>query len=368
MNSNQHEISAEAKASRERREQLEDELRTLAGDLHAATYRFLTALAEFDRIGGWVGEGVSSCAQWLGWRCGVGMNTAREKVRVARALEELPVVAEKLEVGELSYSKARAITRIATPETEGFLVKCALSGTTGQVERLVRYARKYGPEAAEERAARIHADRCVKVWTDTDGAVNIKGRLPPELGAIVVRALDAAVDEAKKQAFEAAREAKESGDEVAEPDPHAFNPSFRWNRADALVDIAESFLARGYREGNAGERYQVVVHVDATPRRATGADHTGCANGAPSDPVDQPKVNEPDGVNAADTASGMTPPEAAPYIEDVGPIADSTALRIACDSSVVVMTEKDGDTIDVGRKTRTVPPSIRRALRHRDGG
>ncbi|PKN57269.1 MAG: HNH endonuclease [Deltaproteobacteria bacterium HGW-Deltaproteobacteria-14] len=316
------------------KEALEDEITRLAGDLHAATYRFLTLVGEFDRIGGWNGVGVRSCAHWLTWRCGIDIATGREKVRVARAIETLPHTAEALRLGKLSYSKARAITRIATPENERFLVDVALSGTTGHLERLVRYARKYGPEAAAERAAHQHVDRFVKTWTDDDGAVVISGRLPPELGAVVVKALDAAVDAARQRAFEQAS----PNAETATADPAAApTDGFGANRADALVDLAESFLASGYREGNAGERYQVVVHVDA---------HVTADAARDDDPG--------------------TP--AAPYIEDVGAIADDTARQLACDASAVVMTERDGETVDVGRRTRTIPPAIRRALTHRDGG
>ena len=322
-----------------RRAVLEDQLTQLAGDLHAATFRFLTLLAEFDSIGGWVGVGVKSCAHWLGWRCGIGLVTAREKVRVARAIEELPHTAEALKLGKLSYSKARAITRIATPENEHFLVDVALHGTTGHLERLVRYARKYGPEAAAERAEQQHQDRFVRTWVDDDGAVVLSGRLPPELGVLVMKALDAAVDSARQAAFEAAKDGAASGDAPAKLKPEVGHGA---SRADALVDIAESFLATGYREGNAGERYQVVVHVNVD--------------------VDAGAVG---GRDAGD-ATAAEP--AAPYIEDVAAVADETARRIACDASVVVMTEREGETVDVGRRTRAIPPAIRRALTHRDGG
>ena len=345
---------AQAQAKQGRKDELEDEITRLAGDLHAATYRFLILVGEFDRIGGWNGVGVRSCAHWLGWRCGIGLNAGREKVRVARAIETLPHTAEALRLGKLSYSKARAITRIATPENERFLVGVALSGTTGHIERLVRYARKYGPEAAAERAAHQHADRFVKTWTDDDGAVVISGRLPPELGAIVVKALDAAVDAARQRTFEQATPdaAPETEGPVAPP-----AESFGANRADALVDLAESFLASGYREGNAGERYQVVVHVDATAATTkTRGDHAHCDDCDDCDDRD-------DGDDGDD---GLTP--AAPYIEDGAAIADDTARQLACDASTVVMTERDGQAIDVGRRTRTIPPAIRRALTHRDGG
>lgn len=330
----------------ERRAVLERELTQLAAELHAGAYRFLTLLAEFDRLGGWVGEGIKSCAHWLGWRCGVGIVSAREKLRVAHAIEELPKVSEALRSGEISYSKARAITRIAKPDNEDFLLDVALNGTTGHIERLVRYARKYGPEEALEQARAQHRDRFVRTWIDSDGAVVLSGRLPAELGAIVMRALDAAVDAAKAASLAKARDGEteleaEATAAAAPPVGHAAN------RADALVDLAESFLASGYREGNAGERYQVVLHVDVSS---------------------EPAASEPAASEPTTSASAPSAEPAPPYIEGVAALADDTARRLACDASLVVMKEREGETIDVGRRTRTIPPAMRRALTHRDGG
>lgn len=260
---------------------------------------------------------------------------------MARALATLPEVSENLRLGKLSYSKARAITRIATPDNEHFLVHIALHGTSGHLERLVRYARKYGPEEAAKRAAQQHQDRFLKVYTDDDGAVVLRGRLPPELGAVVKKALEAAVDSAKAAAREAAEVVAAAGgsgggeaaNDNAAPEERPTDV-LGASRADALVDLAESFLASGFREGNAGERYQVIVHVETSA-------------GERSEPASE------------------TP---APYIEGVGVIAEETARRLACDASRVIMTERGGETLDVGRRTRTIPPAIRRALTRRDGG
>ena len=97
---------------------LADQIVELVGPLNAGTYRFLSLIAEFDRRKGWNCRATIDCAHWLNWKCGVGMGAAREKVRVARALESLPKVAAAMESGRLSYSKAREITRVATSETE----------------------------------------------------------------------------------------------------------------------------------------------------------------------------------------------------------------------------------------------------------
>src|SRR5688572_13265213 len=91
----------------------------LAGHLNAANYRFLMLIAEFDRRKGWAEDGVThSCAHWLNWQCGVALGAAREKVRTALALEKLPRISAAMARGELSYSKVRALTRVACAETE----------------------------------------------------------------------------------------------------------------------------------------------------------------------------------------------------------------------------------------------------------
>ena len=118
------------------------EITTLAGHLNAAQYRFLKLLDEFDREQGWAGPGVRSLAHWLSWKCGIGELVAREKVRVARALRELPMIDASFERGEISYSKVRAMTRAATPENEAQLLNIARHGTAEHMERLVRVYRR----------------------------------------------------------------------------------------------------------------------------------------------------------------------------------------------------------------------------------
>jgi hypothetical protein len=98
-------------------DRLGDEIAELSAHLDAATARLLTLIRDFDTRGGW-NTGFRSCAHWLSWRVGLDLGTARERVRVARALGTLPRLAEALARGELSYAKVRALTRVATPETE----------------------------------------------------------------------------------------------------------------------------------------------------------------------------------------------------------------------------------------------------------
>ena len=125
-------------------ERVEAELCTLAGQMAAAMGRFLRLLADFDVRDGWAGWGVRSCAHWLSWRCGLDLRTAREYVRVARALQDLPKVSSELAQGRISYSKARAVSRVATPENEDDLVRAALHNPAAHLDRLVRGLLKAG--------------------------------------------------------------------------------------------------------------------------------------------------------------------------------------------------------------------------------
>src|ERR687895_1274624 len=102
-------------------DELGDEIAELSAHLDAATARLLDLIREFDARGGW-STGFASCAAWLSWRVGLDPGAARERVRVARALEHLPRLAQALARGELSYAKVRALTRVATPETEAQLL------------------------------------------------------------------------------------------------------------------------------------------------------------------------------------------------------------------------------------------------------
>ena len=118
-------------------DRLGDEIAELSAHLDAATARLLSMIREFDARGGW-NSGFRSCAAWLSWRVGLDLGAARERVRVARALEALPLLAQALARGQLSYAKVRALTRVATPETEARLLTVGRSGTAAHVERIVR--------------------------------------------------------------------------------------------------------------------------------------------------------------------------------------------------------------------------------------
>jgi len=172
-------------------------------------------------------------------------------VRVARALGTLPRLARALARGELSYAKVRALTRVATPETEERLLAVGKAGTAAHVEGIVRGWRRVDRLAEARETARRHASRALHVYQDEDGMMILRGRLAPEVGAMLVQALAAARERLYRQARTA----------DAAPDKEA--PTVAQQQADALGLLAETALHHGIDPGAPGERYQVVVHVDA---------------------------------------------------------------------------------------------------------
>src|SRR3989441_3070160 len=235
---------------------LGDEIAELSAHLDAATAHVLTLIREFDARGGW-NTGFRSCAAWLSWRVGLDLGAARERVRVARALGTLPRLAEALARGQLSYAKVRALTRVATPETEARLLGVGRAGTAAPVERIVRGWRYVDRRAEARDAKHRHATRALHVYQAEDGMVVLRGRLEPEMGALVMQALAAARESLYQRARERARAATGFGDVSAE------TPTVTQQRADALALVTETALHHGLDSGPPGERYQVVVHIDA---------------------------------------------------------------------------------------------------------
>ncbi|OLB94336.1 MAG: hypothetical protein AUH30_17830 [Candidatus Rokubacteria bacterium 13_1_40CM_68_15] len=234
---------------------LGDEIAEPSAHLDAATARLLDLIREFDARGGW-NVGFRSCAAWLGWRVGLDAGAARERVRVARALGTLPLLAQALARGELSYAKVRALTRVATPETEEQLLALGRAGTAAHVERLVRGWRRVDRQAEARESTRQHAGRALHVYQDEGGMVIVRGRLEPEVGALLVQALAAA----RQTLYQETRLQHGDADPV---DAFAETPTMAQQQADALALLAETSLHHGIDPGAPGERYQVVVHVDA---------------------------------------------------------------------------------------------------------
>ena len=350
---------------------LGDRIAELSARIQAATYELLCYLREFDRQHGW--EGFRSCAHWLNWRTGLDLGAAREKLRVAAALAALNHLSAAMACGRLSYSVVRALTRVATPATEARLVAVACGATGAQVERLVRAWRQADrdaqPDAEQVRLAR----RTLSTRVDDDGMLVLRARLTPEVGAVVLRALEAALEQVPPAA---------EGDEA----------SSAQRRADALGLVAESALAGGLDPGSPGDRFQVTVHVAAETlccrEAASAAADTSAETRAVNPPTADPAVAAPDAatdqaliepavglhLGAAAHGGGSAAPAPGPdagqaVIEQAGGIhvGQEAARRIACDAGLVVLRHApDGGVLDVGRRTRTVPTALRRALEGRD--
>jgi hypothetical protein len=316
-------------------DQLADEITTLAGQINAANYRFLKLIAEFDRRGAWVDSGIRSCAYWLNWKCGIAMNAAREKVRVARALDGLPEINAAFEKGELSFSKVRAMTRIATLENESNLLMIANHGTAQHMEVLVRAYRHVSPQcdadeafnhnekqADNKKSEHLQDQRKVSCYQDDDGMWHIQATLPAEEGGILVKVL------------------KELGDRLVaeasqETEIVTAVTSFPQRRADALVAIAEHYLATGSGRAvnlKASERCQLIMHVNS-------------------------------GANAGNLHAGLGANLDGQWL------APDAARRLACDASFrLVKEDEQGNVLDIGRRSRVISSAMSRALTIRDGG
>jgi hypothetical protein len=224
-----------------------EEIAELSANLQAEEYRFLRLLGEFDAGGGFRYQGVRSCAQWLSWRTGLNSGAAREKVRVARALPKLPRIGEALRLGALSYSKVRALTRIATAETEERLLRIALQATASQVERMVGAWRKANPSEEEKAAASRRKAIQFSLSEDDDGTWVVRGRLAPEVGSFLMTAL---------------REAGASLDDEREEGVSAETSSAAGRTVEeALKLIVESALTAGLAPVVTGE--EVLVQASS---------------------------------------------------------------------------------------------------------
>jgi hypothetical protein len=169
-------------------QELIEQVSTQAAHIAAAECRYVLLVAELDRRDLWADGGhCRSCAHWLNWRCGTSLVTAKEQVRVGRALASLPVVRCAFASGEISYSKARAITRVDTPRIEKMLIDLARWATASQLELIVRSYRRVDAEEGKTALANYRR-RYVRTYTDDDGMVVIQARLSPEDGAVVLSA------------------------------------------------------------------------------------------------------------------------------------------------------------------------------------
>jgi len=349
-------------------DRLADEIAELSSHLDAATHRLLTLIRRFDEGSGWATHGALSCAHWLGWRIGLDLGAARERVRVARALGELPLVDDALRRGAISYSKTRAITRVATAASEATLLEMARHATASQLERICRGFRRVRAAAEAERRPESLADeelrRFVRTMDTDDGMVRIEARLRPDEAAMLMQALDVARRLAwRKPAPRADRDDHGSCGHDAATDVPAETPRRHpsLSRADALVAVAEGFLAAAARgdtdaiPGGGAAPVELVVHVDAAALRA-GTDTSSAAGTDGLDEDDRRRDDHDPTQHHATLADGTA-------------LSMATAQRLACDAAVVTVAhDATGGITSTSRRTRRISIALRRALRSRDGG
>jgi len=296
-----------------------DELAGLSAHLSAATARWLELVWEMHE------QGDSSDLQaFLAWRCGITGREAREYLRVAEALQELPVTRAVFARGELTFTKVRALTRVATASSEESLLDLAGALTASQLERALRAFRRVTAEDARD----AHELEYVDYYLDDDGTLFLRARLAAEDGTLLIKALEVA----RERVLERRREerAAAANDPQAQAQAGADGASVdppRPARVEALLDLAEASLVAANEPR--GARAHVVVHVDAAAL---------CADG-----------------------HGRS------ELEDGPLISPETARRLGCDAAVVAQIERDGLPVSVGRSRRTVPPALRRLLEARDG-
>ncbi len=310
--------------------QLEQDITQLASNINAANYQLMLLIAEFDKHRGWAKWGCRSCAHWLNWKCGIALGAAREKVRVARALGELPKVSAAFASGQLSYSKARAITRVASAENEDQLLMIAEHGSASHIEKTVRHFSR----VTREKAQAEHSKRCLRYYWDDNGNLVVHARLNAEQGALFLKALNTTADTLEQDEWKTGQEETAEDKNVsAETLPATVahlapeKPQRRMSRrADALVMMAECQLENLSSSCKTADRYQVSIQVD---------------------------------VAGTETTCGL---------EDGPALAEETVKRVCCDASVSQVLSRNGEPLSIGRKARTIPPPMRRALQRRDGG
>jgi hypothetical protein len=288
---------------------LDRDIVRVAARINAVTYELLCLVREFDERAGWLKWGFDHCAEWLHWRCDISLGAAREKVRVAHALKTLPLISKAFAAGKLSYSKVRALVRVATVDNEAALLAFALKTTASSLEERCRELR-FG-DAAAESPATPEVRRSLSVIRNPEaGIMRFTLELPMDTGLLLEKALDKARDDDLTD-----------GSEMRE---------MGWSarQADALVTLARAFLAGGANDGTSSTptppNYQVTVHVDHSALQGQGG------------------------------RAGL-------------PL--QTVKRLGCDADAVLLVENGhGEPLSVGRKTRIIPSAIRRALWARDRG
>jgi hypothetical protein len=376
-----------ARAREAARAALGDRIAEQAYQLDAALHRLLTDVRAFDAAGYWADAGATSCAVWLGWRVGWDPGTAREHVRVARALGGLPVIDAALAAERLSYSKVRALTRVATAATEAALLDTAARTTAAQLEvvcRKLHAVRRLGALSGSDVAARrtvvrrerddgmvvieavLPADEAAVVWAAIEREATAGEATADEVTADEVTADEATAGEATAGEVTAGEVTADEATNVPAGTPvtrNAKRPPVR--RVDGLVAMAQAVL-----RGDAPARDPIEVVLTISRDALASRDGEGASPALPASPASPASPALP--ASPASPAPGA-PAASVPAAPAIGCFADGaaisaeTARRLACDCGVVTMAiDAAGDPLSVGRRTRTIPAAIARALAQRD--
>ena len=329
-------------------EELGRRIQQQAALIAQATCEFLLLLADFDRREGsrWY-VGLKSTAHWLGWACSMAAGTAREHLRVARALPELPLTVAEFRAGRLSYSKVREITRVADRVDEEVLVEMARAMTASQLARTVSSFRAVDGTRLDQDSRREARWR-----TREDGMVEIRAVLPAETGAELVTALELALDRDGSEPPSTAEQNGAAPVHGASADPDVVRDAeitteatLDQRRADALHDLARSYLSHEPADRSGEDRHLVIVQVSADALR--------------------PDVPAGTSRNDESPRRGDSPRCG---ILDGGPLEPATAERLACTGKVsLAIADADGEILHLGRSRRLASRAQRRALRLRDG-
>ncbi len=308
---------------------LEAEIIGWSGNLAAGMARLLGVIAEYDRREAWKAWGCRSAAHWLSWKCGESLHTAREKVRVARCLEELPLVAAAFGEGRLSYSKVRAVTRVATGVDDGHWLEVALDSTGSQLDRIVAEVRS-ALERDENRDARTAFQRrSVTRCRRGDGLVEMSVVGPSDAIATVWAAIDTLTSQMIDDAVEGSGSTR---GEVVEQ-----RGGMAAMRCDALTQLVEQALAADPVAAERGDVGRLALVIDTEALEA----------------LTEPEPEAESGGEC--TLAGVR-------------VAPVVARRWACDIRASVILQHDGHVRDEGRTRRTPNRRLRRALQRRDRG
>ena len=337
--------------------------------------RLMELIGQFDAGAGWAWfEGVTSCAYWLAWACSMAQGTAREHLRVARALRSMPMVAARFAEGEFTYSKVRELTRLAGRVDEADLCELAAAQTASQLARTVRSYRAHPGTHLEQ------IDRRRLSWRDTDdGMVRLSVTLMPEEAAVLRGAVEAATDRRGDAPQDTAppnpthpgpthpdpTHPGPTHPDPTHPDPTPTEGTTR-PTADPVAGLCD--VARGYLDSVpptfTDDPHLVVVHIGLETLVAAATTATAQPAAVPTDVPAVAPTDVPAGTSQSPAELRATQA----WIERGGPIEAATAARLSCDAQVVGMiVDHEGDVLAMGRTRRLASPSQRRALRVRDG-